>query len=87
MNSWHVDERALRAYAERDLVALERASVAFGKKPGQKRELKRSLAQAHVLTDLVYGLVNVRTDGDKILCATRNESDLGWETKTIRSRC
>ncbi|MEP1124879.1 MAG: zf-HC2 domain-containing protein [Ilumatobacter sp.] len=27
MNSWHVDERALRAYAERELVALERASV------------------------------------------------------------
>jgi hypothetical protein len=27
MNSWHVDERSLRAYAERELVALERASV------------------------------------------------------------
>lgn len=42
--------------------------------------------QARLVTDLVYGLVNIRTDGDKILCATLNENKYAWEVKTIRSR-
>ncbi len=32
------------------------------------------------------GLVNVRTDGNTILCATRNESENGWNMRTFASR-
>ena len=35
---------------------------------------------------LVYGLVNVRTDGRKILCATRDEQTLGWRIDVTKSR-
>jgi beta-lactamase superfamily II metal-dependent hydrolase len=35
---------------------------------------------------LVYGLVNVRTDGRRILCATRDEESLDWQIATTRSR-
>lgn len=35
---------------------------------------------------LVYGLVNVRTDGRRILCATRDEASLGWQVAQTRSR-
>lgn len=34
----------------------------------------------------IYGLVNVRTDGEKILCAVMNEKDHSWQVKTITSR-
>ncbi len=44
------------------------------------------LGAAMVVGGLVYGLVNVRTDGDKILCATMNEHDGSWRIKTFRSR-
>ncbi|MCC7139155.1 MAG: hypothetical protein IT460_12105 [Planctomycetes bacterium] len=39
-----------------------------------------------VVTGLVYGLVNVRTDGDRIVCATRNEADATWNVHEVRSR-
>jgi beta-lactamase superfamily II metal-dependent hydrolase len=38
------------------------------------------------VTGLVYGLVNVRTDGRRILCATRDEESLDWQIATTRSR-
>jgi beta-lactamase superfamily II metal-dependent hydrolase len=38
------------------------------------------------VTGLVYGLVNVRTDGRRILCATRDEESLDWEIAGTRSR-
>jgi hypothetical protein len=34
----------------------------------------------------VYGLVNVRTDGSKILCAVLNEGNSSWEIKPFESR-
>jgi len=46
----------------------------------------RSLAGTRFVSNLIYGLVNVRTDGDRILCATRNEADRSWQIKTLRSR-
>ncbi len=66
--------------------ALEKAVLTFRRKASQKKALSRKVSDAYVLTDLVYGLVNVRTDGSKVLCATRNESDLSWEIKSIASR-
>ncbi len=35
---------------------------------------------------LVYGLVNVRTDGRRILCATRDEKTLDWRIDVTQSR-
>jgi beta-lactamase superfamily II metal-dependent hydrolase len=48
--------------------------------------LKRTLQGCYVVGGLVYGLVNVRTDGETILTATRNEADLSWKLKTIPAR-
>jgi beta-lactamase superfamily II metal-dependent hydrolase len=45
-----------------------------------------ALSTARVVGGLIYGLVNVRTDGDKILCATLDEGENDWRIKTFRSR-
>jgi len=47
---------------------------------------KRRLENLLVVGGVIYGLVNVRTDGEKILCATMNEKDQSFEVRTIRSR-
>jgi hypothetical protein len=39
-----------------------------------------------IIDGLVYGLVNVRTDGNTILCATLNEGKSKWEIKKFTSR-
>lgn len=46
----------------------------------------RTLGNSLIVTGLVYGLVNIRSDGEKILCATLNEKDHTWQVKTLRSR-
>jgi len=66
--------------------ALANAKVTFPKREGQTVARSRALDRALFLSDLVYGLVNVRTDGNKILCATLNEADQSWQIKTLRSR-
>jgi beta-lactamase superfamily II metal-dependent hydrolase len=50
------------------------------------RKGSRKLNFTYLVTGVLYGLVNVRTDGDKILCATLNEADKTWDIKTFRSR-
>jgi len=54
---------------------------ALNPSPGQ-----RKFEMTYVVAGLVYGLVNVRTDGDTILCATMNEGDGSWSFKTFKSR-
>jgi hypothetical protein len=44
------------------------------------------LGDTMVVGGLIYGLVNVRTDGSKILCATLDEQDDSWRIKTFSSR-
>jgi hypothetical protein len=44
------------------------------------------LGTARVVGGLIYGLVNVRTDGDKILCATLDEGEDDWRIETFHSR-
>lgn len=39
-----------------------------------------------VVKNLIYGLVNVRTDGKKILCATLDELSSDWKIKEFDSR-
>lgn len=46
----------------------------------------RNLGGSRVVAGIVYGLVNVRTDGSKILCATLNETKAKWDVKTFESR-
>jgi hypothetical protein len=36
-------------------------------------------------TDLVYGLVNVRTDGVHILCATMEEQGTDFDVKVFKA--
>jgi hypothetical protein len=55
---------------------------------GQRRPKKknRKLGTSRVVSGIIYGLVNVRTDGDRILCATMNEAKHTWEIKVLTSR-
>ena len=46
----------------------------------------RRMAGSYVVSGVVYGLVNVRTDGDRILCATLNEKKSTWDVETFESR-
>ena len=41
------------------------------------------LADALIVDNLVYGLVNIRTDGHRLLFAVRNESDATWQIETL----
>lgn len=50
----------------------------------QKKQ--RKLDKAYIVNGIVYGLVNVRTDGNKIICATLNEKSEEWEVKVFNSR-
>jgi hypothetical protein len=57
-------------------------------------ELARSIKIDHgdkpgapnTVAGLVYGLVNVRTDGKRILCATRDEKQQSWRIESTTSR-
>ena len=46
----------------------------------------KSMAGTYIVAGLIYGLVNVRTDGETILCATLNEKDATWQIKKVKSR-
>jgi beta-lactamase superfamily II metal-dependent hydrolase len=74
-----------------DRAALDRAKARVGYKQVNAGDLKpaagsRRLAGSYVVTGLVYGLVNVRTDGDTLLCATLNEKNSTWDWATFESR-
>lgn len=45
----------------------------------------RSLSRTPVAADLVYGLVNVRTDGQHVLCATLEEAGGEFDVKILRA--
>jgi beta-lactamase superfamily II metal-dependent hydrolase len=71
--------------AELDKTGIECSKVNAGAIQPEKTKIKLN-NQSRLVTDLVYGLVNVRTDGDRILCATLNENKYQWEVKKLRSR-
>lgn len=68
---------------------LDKVSVKYehtksgGLYPSKK---ENSMDRLKVVDGIVYGLVNVRTDGEKILCATLNEGKEKWEVKSFNSR-
>lgn len=68
---------------------LRSAVVTFSEqKPGDLRPTTKSrpMSRCSVVAGLIYGLVNVRTDGRKVLLATMNEDDGSWSIKTFQSR-
>ena len=67
----------------KDLKPTEPAELQFSSN-GQVR--RRDLWKSMFVSGIVYGLVNVRTDGDKILCATLSEESGEWEIETFNSR-
>lgn len=48
--------------------------------------VERKLNNTYLVAGLIYGLVNVRTDGNKIQCATLDEKDNAWNVRTLTSR-
>jgi beta-lactamase superfamily II metal-dependent hydrolase len=46
----------------------------------------RSVWRSRVMTKTHYGLVNVRTDGQKIICATMRETGEGWTVHEFNAR-
>jgi len=61
---------------------LNRATLHLRKTKRKKVQLGKSM----VVGGLIYGLINVRTNGDKILCATLDESSSKWRIKSFDSR-
>jgi beta-lactamase superfamily II metal-dependent hydrolase len=70
-------------HALRDVVVTYEETASGGRSPKTGRD---SLEDIRVVAGIVYGLVNVRTDGSKILCATRNEGKGKWDIKKFKSR-
>lgn len=50
------------------------------------RKGHRRAAGTYLVSGLVYGLVNIRTDGEHIQAATLNEADATWSVKNFKSR-
>lgn len=46
----------------------------------------KQLPRMHVVPGVVYGLVNVRTDGEKIICATLNEGSANFNVRSFSAR-
>lgn len=70
-------------------LAPKRVMVTYTEtKPGDREPTTRTLplSARQIAARLVFGLVNVRTDGDKVLCATLSEKDATWHTKSFRAR-
>lgn len=63
---------------------VEYTMVTAGAIKGIKR--RGTLSRRKIVDGLVYGLVNVRTDGETILCATLNENGGSWDYEVFRSR-
>lgn len=67
-----------------DKVEAEYSVVTAGALNPEKRT--STMARRRIVDGIVYGLVNVRTDGERILCATLNEKDATWDYEVFESR-
>jgi beta-lactamase superfamily II metal-dependent hydrolase len=76
-----VRERAASAAVEPRIGLFDDTEVQL---PGERRPFRR-LKYTAVSSDLVYGLVNVRTDGEHVLCATMEESGKDFDAKVFRA--
>ena len=68
---------------------LERSFIHFAEKKAGDRNARignKMIKDTLVVAGLIYGLVNVRTDGETIMCATLDEKDYNWRINKIKSR-
>lgn len=63
-------------------VTLSRWRVVLDRDSGEPRDLPPA-SGLRAMRSLVYGLVNVRTDGERLLFAVRNERDASWAIETM----
>ena len=70
-----------KEFSGTDVHYSEQPAGAIAPKKGTK-----PIKGRYVIPGIVYGLVNVRTDGETILCATRDESKHEWDVATFAAR-
>ena len=61
-------------------------SVTVANGPISARYKSRSLWRSRILDRNHYGLVNVRTDGDMVMCATMDETEDDWIIHSFKAR-
>ena len=69
--------------------AFDSSTIHFKEtKPGalNPERKHRRLGHTYVVAGQIYGLVNIRTDGHRILSATMNEGDGSWQIKRTLAR-
>ena len=54
-------------------------------KPSARRAAFMPLDEAPISTDLIYGLINIRTDGTRILCAYMKEASQDFDLQVFRA--
>ena len=67
-----------------DMQSYYYCSVPGGSLPAKLKE--KPVWGSHVMVKNHYGLVNVRTDGKLIMCATRDETEQDWIIHSFRAR-
>ncbi len=88
---FQLDEKDTDGETTRTLqgTAFERSRIHFREtKPGDigSKKKSRAMGNTKVVAGVIYGLVNVRTDGEKILCAIMNEKNGSWQVQSLKSR-
>lgn len=80
------EEKYKTRYGNIDITLTTRDNPDIYYKAGAEKMKTRPMKDLNVVAGIVYGLVNVRTDGKKILCATLNEKKYQWDVKTFDAR-
>jgi hypothetical protein len=73
----------LKINDDEPLNSKTKAGLAF---TSNQKSRRRNLWETLCVTGIIYGLVNVRTDGKKILCATMSETKRAWDYETFETR-
>jgi beta-lactamase superfamily II metal-dependent hydrolase len=68
---------------EKDVKVFYQRTASGALRPAKK---EITMDRIKIIDGIIYGLVNVRTDGEKIICATLNEGKYKWEIKKFNSR-
>ena len=81
-----VDGKTVSIELEPDDRALLDYEVVMAGDLNPKKKTRSFHKGTRVVDAVTYGLVNVRTDGRNIVCATLNEKKDKWEVEKFRSR-
>ena len=69
-----------------DLARLEATAEVVLAGARNPRSVLRRLANRYLMTDNIYGLINVRTDGERIVCAALNEAKRTWNVSEVEPK-